>query len=83
VSADEHAHATLLVNAAGFFIPKPFLGYDGASYDAYLELHRAIFFLTQTVVRCMVAAGRGGSIVNSAACGRTRRSRRPRRRRTQ
>jgi NAD(P)-dependent dehydrogenase (short-subunit alcohol dehydrogenase family) len=62
--AEEHADATLLVNAAGFFIPKTFLDYDGASYDAYLELDRAIFFLTQTVVRGMVQAGRGGSIVN-------------------
>src|SRR5262249_56503508 len=62
--ADEHADVTLLVNAAGFFIPKPFLEHDGAFYDAYLELDRAIFFLTQTVARCMVAGGRGGSILN-------------------
>jgi NAD(P)-dependent dehydrogenase (short-subunit alcohol dehydrogenase family) len=62
--AAEHADATLLVNAAGFFIPKPFLDYDGAFYDSYLELDRAIFFLTQTVARGMVQAGRGGSIVN-------------------
>ena len=62
--ADEHADATLLVNAAGFFIPKPFLDYDGDFYDPYLELDRAIFFLTQTVARGMVDAGRGGSIVN-------------------
>jgi NAD(P)-dependent dehydrogenase (short-subunit alcohol dehydrogenase family) len=62
--ADEHPDATLLVNAAGFFVPKPFLEHDGAFYDAYLELDRAIFFLTQTVARGMVAAGRGGSIVN-------------------
>jgi len=62
--AEEHADATLLVNAAGFFIPKTFLEYDGASYDAYLELDRAIFFLTQTVARGMVEQGRGGSIVN-------------------
>ena len=62
--ADEHADATLLVNAAGLFIPKPFLEYDGASYDSYLELDRAIFFLTQTVARGMVQQGRGGSIVN-------------------
>jgi NAD(P)-dependent dehydrogenase (short-subunit alcohol dehydrogenase family) len=60
----EHADATLLVNAAGFFIPKPFLDYDGAFYDSYLELDRAIFFLTQTVVRGIVAAGSGGAIVN-------------------
>ena len=62
--AAEHADATLLVNAAGFFIPKPFLDYDGDFYDSYLELDRAIFFLTQTVARGMVDAGRGGSIVN-------------------
>ena len=62
--ADEHADATLLVNAAGLFIPKPFLDYDGASYDSYLELDRAIFFLTQTVVRGMVEQGHGGAIVN-------------------
>jgi NAD(P)-dependent dehydrogenase (short-subunit alcohol dehydrogenase family) len=62
--ADEHADATLLVNAAGLFIPKPFLDHDGADYDSYNELNRAIFFITQTVVRGMVAGQRGGSIVN-------------------
>jgi NAD(P)-dependent dehydrogenase (short-subunit alcohol dehydrogenase family) len=62
--ADEHADASLLVNAAGLFIPKPFLDHDGADYDAYLELDRAIFFITQTVARGMVSQGRGGSIVN-------------------
>lgn len=62
--AAEHADATLLVNAAGFFIPKTFLDHDGAFYDSYLELSRATFFLTQTVVRGMVGAGSGGSIVN-------------------
>jgi NAD(P)-dependent dehydrogenase (short-subunit alcohol dehydrogenase family) len=62
--AEEHADAALLVNAAGVFIPKPFVDYDGADYDAYLELDRAIFFLTQTVVRGMVERGNGGSIVN-------------------
>jgi NAD(P)-dependent dehydrogenase (short-subunit alcohol dehydrogenase family) len=61
---ERHADADLLVNAAGFFIPKPFLDYDGEFYDSYLELNRAIFFLTQTVVRGMVGAGRGGAIVN-------------------
>jgi NAD(P)-dependent dehydrogenase (short-subunit alcohol dehydrogenase family) len=60
----EHADATLLVNAAGFFIPRPFLEYDGAFYDSYLELDRAIFFLTQSVVRGIVAGGSDGAIVN-------------------
>jgi NAD(P)-dependent dehydrogenase (short-subunit alcohol dehydrogenase family) len=62
--AADHSDATLLVNAAGFFIPKPFLEYDGAFYDSYLELDRAIFFITQTVAGAMVAQGRGGAIVN-------------------
>jgi NAD(P)-dependent dehydrogenase (short-subunit alcohol dehydrogenase family) len=61
--ADEHADATLLVNAAGLFVPKPFLEHDDADYDSYLELNRAIFFITQTVARGMVSQGRGGSIV--------------------
>jgi NAD(P)-dependent dehydrogenase (short-subunit alcohol dehydrogenase family) len=65
--ADEHADATLLVNATGFLVPKPFLDYDVADYDSYLELDRAIFFLTQTVARGMVARGQGGSIVNIGA----------------
>ena len=48
----------------GFLVPKPFLDYDGADYNSYLELNRAIFFLTQTVARGMVARRQGGSIVN-------------------
>jgi NAD(P)-dependent dehydrogenase (short-subunit alcohol dehydrogenase family) len=60
----EHADANLLVNAAGIFSPKPFLDVDSAFYDSYLELSRAIYFLTQTAVRGMIAAGRGGAIVN-------------------
>jgi NAD(P)-dependent dehydrogenase (short-subunit alcohol dehydrogenase family) len=62
--AAEHADATLLVNAAGLFVPKPFVDHDGADYDSYAELDRATFFITQTVVRGMIAAARGGSIVN-------------------
>jgi NAD(P)-dependent dehydrogenase (short-subunit alcohol dehydrogenase family) len=62
--ANEHGDATLLVNAAGLFVPRPFLDYDGADYDSYAELDRAIFFLTQTVARGMVSQGRGGAIVN-------------------
>jgi NAD(P)-dependent dehydrogenase (short-subunit alcohol dehydrogenase family) len=62
--ATTHADATLLVNAAGFFIPRPFLEYNGAFYDSYLELDRAIFFLTQTVARGIIASGSDGAIVN-------------------
>jgi NAD(P)-dependent dehydrogenase (short-subunit alcohol dehydrogenase family) len=62
--AADHADATLLLNAAGLFVPKPFLDHDGEDYDSYAELDRAIFFLTQTVVRGIVAGGSGGAIVN-------------------
>jgi NAD(P)-dependent dehydrogenase (short-subunit alcohol dehydrogenase family) len=62
--AGEHADATLLVNAAGVFKPLPFLEHSAADYDSYLELNRAMFFLTQTVARGMVAGGQGGAIVN-------------------
>jgi NAD(P)-dependent dehydrogenase (short-subunit alcohol dehydrogenase family) len=62
--AEDHPDATLLVNSAGFFAPKPFLDYEVADYDAYLDLNRAIFSLTQTVVRGMIVGGEGGAIVN-------------------
>jgi NAD(P)-dependent dehydrogenase (short-subunit alcohol dehydrogenase family) len=62
--SEEHSDATLLVNAAGFFIPKPFLEYDAQDYDSYMDLNYALFFLTQTVVAGMIARGEGGAIVN-------------------
>jgi NAD(P)-dependent dehydrogenase (short-subunit alcohol dehydrogenase family) len=62
--AEQHSDATLLVNAAGFFIPKPFLDYDPEFYDSFMELNYALFFLTQTLVEGMIAKKQGGSIVN-------------------
>jgi NAD(P)-dependent dehydrogenase (short-subunit alcohol dehydrogenase family) len=64
VLSEDHNDATLLVNAAGFFIPKPFLEYDAQDYDSYMELNFALFFLTQTVVAGMITRGEGGAIVN-------------------
>lgn len=60
----EHKDIDLVVNAAGVFVPKPFLEYVPADYDMYLDLNRAIFFITQHVVRNLVATGRKGAIVN-------------------
>jgi len=65
--AENHADATLLVNSAGLVRLKSFLDHDVADYDSYHDLNRATFFLTQSVVRCMVAAGQGGAIVNVGA----------------
>ncbi|MGP0225265.1 SDR family NAD(P)-dependent oxidoreductase [Paenarthrobacter sp. NCHU4564] len=59
-----HADATLLVNSAGVFAPKPFLEHSAEDYDRQFVLNRATFFITQTVAANMVAAGRGGAIVN-------------------
>ncbi|MEM1358460.1 MAG: SDR family oxidoreductase [Bacteroidota bacterium] len=52
-----------LVNASGIFAPKPFLDHTEADYDAYLDLNRGFFFITQAAARKMVAIG-GGAIVN-------------------
>jgi NAD(P)-dependent dehydrogenase (short-subunit alcohol dehydrogenase family) len=52
-----------LVNAAGYFIPKTFLDYSERDYDGYMDLNRALFFITQAVARNMAKNG-GGSIVN-------------------
>ena len=62
----ETRHINRLVNAAGYFIPKTFLEYTEADYNGYMDLNRAFFFVTQSVVRNMVRCG-GGSIVNIGA----------------
>lgn len=65
--AQNHSDATLLVNSAGLVRLKPFLDHEVADYDSYHDLNRATFFLTQTIVRGMVAGGHGGAIVNVGA----------------
>lgn len=52
-----------LVNAAGYFNPTTFIEHTPDDYDRYATLNRALFFITQSVVERMQAAG-GGSIVN-------------------
>lgn len=52
-----------LVNAAGYFSPKPFLEHDRADYDRYHDLNRSTFFVTQAAAKNMAKNG-GGSIVN-------------------
>lgn len=59
----EARHIHHLVNAAGYFIPKDFLEYTEREYDGYMDLNRALFFVTQAVARNMAKNG-GGSIVN-------------------
>jgi NAD(P)-dependent dehydrogenase (short-subunit alcohol dehydrogenase family) len=52
-----------LVNAAGYFNPKPFLDHQVSDYDIYMELNKAIFVISQAVARNMIKHN-GGSIVN-------------------
>ncbi len=61
--ADEMKDVKFLVNAAGVFSPKPFLEHTNEDYDAYMELNRALFFVTQQAAKNMAASG-GGAIVN-------------------
>jgi hypothetical protein len=60
---DEMKGLKFLVNAAGTFFPKPFLEHTSEDYDAYLNLNKAIFFVTQQAAKNMATSG-GGSIVN-------------------
>ena len=59
-----HADIDLLANAAGVFLPKPFLEYDQNDYDLYMNLNKAFFFITQKVAANLVSKGRPGAIVN-------------------
>ena len=52
-----------LVNAAGYFSPKPFLEHTSEDYDIYHSFNKAFFFITQGVANIMKENG-GGSIVN-------------------
>ncbi|MEB3214369.1 MAG: SDR family oxidoreductase [Leptolyngbyaceae bacterium] len=60
----DHADATLLVNAAGVFLPKPFLEHTEEDYDLYLDLNKATYFITQAVAQHIVNRGQKGAIVN-------------------
>lgn len=59
----EERHIDRLVNAAGYFYPKPFLEHSREDYDRYHDLNRSTFFVTQAVARNMARKG-GGSVVN-------------------
>lgn len=52
-----------LVNAAGYFSPKPFLEHTKQDYDIYHNFNKSFFFITQAVAKIMKDNG-GGSIVN-------------------
>ncbi|MDR4473639.1 MAG: SDR family oxidoreductase [Nitrospira sp.] len=67
-------HIKYLVNAAGYFKPTPFLHHTAKDYDAYLDLNRALFFISQAVAKNMAAHGGAPSCI-SGRCGLSRPSR--------
>jgi len=60
---DKMKDVKFLINAAGVFSPKPFLEHTRQDYDAYMDLNRALFLVTQQVARNMAESG-GGAVVN-------------------
>ncbi|ATD64174.1 SDR family NAD(P)-dependent oxidoreductase [Neisseria weixii] len=62
-----HSDIDLMVNSAGVYFPNSFLDTDEKSYDGYLNLNKAIFFITQAVTKSMIAQKTAGSIVNITA----------------
>lgn len=59
----EKDHIEYLVNNAGFFKYIPFLDHTYKDYDDQMALNRALFFMTQAVIKNMLKSGKG-SIVN-------------------
>ena len=58
----------VLVNAAGIYRIAPLLELDSAGWDETLDVNlRGAFLVAREVVRGLVAAGRGGAIVNIAS----------------
>ncbi|MEM7391053.1 MAG: SDR family oxidoreductase [Verrucomicrobiota bacterium] len=60
---NEPGHITGLINAAGYFSPRPFLEQSREDYRNYHDLNESLFFITQAVSENMKQNG-GGAIVN-------------------
>lgn len=60
---NEERHISYLVNAAGYFNPKPFLEHAIDDYNLYADLNRSAFFISQAVAHNMRKFG-GGAIVH-------------------
>jgi NAD(P)-dependent dehydrogenase (short-subunit alcohol dehydrogenase family) len=59
---------TLLVNNAGIAATRPFLEHSAADWDQVMQVDlRGAFLTAQAAARGMVAAGKGGAIVNIAS----------------
>ncbi|PWS37689.1 2-deoxy-D-gluconate 3-dehydrogenase [Falsiroseomonas bella] len=63
----------VLVNNAGIAVTKPFLQQEEADWDQVMDVDlRGAFVMAQAAARRMVAAGKGGAIVNIASIGGVR-----------
>jgi len=62
IEADDQ-QVDYLVNSSGIFAPKPFLESTPDDYDAFQDINRGFYFITQAIAKKMKANG-GGSIVN-------------------
>lgn len=60
---NETRHIEGLVNAAGYFSPKPFLEQTRDDYRKYMDLNESLYFVTQAVAENM-SLNKSGSIVN-------------------
>ncbi len=57
-------HIDVLVNNAGYNVPKPALDYTEEDYDRIMEINlKGAFFMTMAVARSMIERQSGGSII--------------------
>jgi NAD(P)-dependent dehydrogenase (short-subunit alcohol dehydrogenase family) len=65
---DRFGHVDLLVNNAGIFLPKPFVDFTPDEIEEQIATNvKGVVFASQEAARRMIAAGRGGHIVNITA----------------
>ncbi|BBN83727.1 glucose-1-dehydrogenase [Pseudoalteromonas sp. A25] len=61
--AQHTAPIQYLINAAGYFNPKPFIEHTEVDYERYFALNKSLFFITQAAVKVMQTRQQG-AIVN-------------------
>jgi 2-dehydro-3-deoxy-D-gluconate 5-dehydrogenase len=65
---ERHPRIDCLINNAGTTVRKPFVEITPEEFDGVIAVNlKAAYFLSQQVVRAMIAAGGGGKIINVAS----------------